>query len=85
MFKAGMTTTSGMRCTVDDDPADKLQQLLKVGHKYWLLHEDCPDDVATEVSVWWNSSNNTSQVSHEMEHIRGLQRVCRKEQQACML
>ena len=80
MFKSGMTTTGGMRC-ICDDPGEKLQQLIKIGHKFWLLHDDTPDDAATEISVWWNTSNNTSQVSHEMEHIRGLQRVCAKEQQ----
>ena len=34
---------------------------------------------AIEISEWRNSDNNNNQVKHDIEHIRGLQRVARKE------
>ena len=80
MFKQGMTTQDGLCCIVPPDDTH-LQDLIRVGHLWWVLRSDCPDDVASEISIWYNSSNNSSQVSHEMEHIKHIQRVCRKEMQ----
>ena len=77
MFKHGMTSRDGTRCTTEKN--NPLQELVRLGHKWHVLRSDTPDDVATEISTWFNSTNNSAQVSHEIEHIRGLQRVCKKE------
>ena len=52
---------------------------MNIGHTWHVLNSDTPDDVAAEVSAWFNSGNNSSPVTHEIEHIRCLQRVCVKE------
>ena len=55
------------------------KDLVNIGHKWHVLSGDTPDDVASEASSWLNSANNSSQVTHEIEHIRCLQQVCLKE------
>ena len=55
------------------------QDLVDIGHKWHVLSPDCPDDLAAEASAWFNSANNSSQVTHEIEHIRCLQRITIKE------
>ena len=57
----------------------RIQELIRIGHKWHVLSHETPDDVAAEASAWLNSANNSSQVTHEVEHIRCLQRVCLKE------
>ena len=56
-----------------------LQELVRIGHKWHVLDHNTPDELAAEASAWMNSANNSSQVTHEIEHIRCLQRVCKKE------
>lgn len=79
MYTHQMTTVDGIRCVVEHDKA--LAELLRIGHKWWVLSADTPDDVANEISAWFNSQNNSSQVTHEVEHVRALQKVCCKEMQ----
>lgn len=74
----GKTTIEGMRCVVDDDNKG-LTDLVKSGHQWHVLSSETPDEVASEISAWLNSSNNSAQVSHEVEHLRCLQRVCLRE------
>ncbi|MEC8930567.1 MAG: hypothetical protein VYB08_04070, partial [Candidatus Latescibacterota bacterium] len=82
MFKHEMTTKDGMRCTTGPAEENKAcADLVRIGHKWHVLRGDTPDDDATLASTWFNSTNNSAQVTHEIEHIRGLQRVCKKEAQ----
>ena len=79
MFNQNLTTSQGLLCKVDDSGTSPLEELVRLGHKWIVLSHETPDDLAAEVSMWLNRGNNTSQVSHEIEHIRVLQRVCKKE------
>ena len=60
MFKHGMTTQDGLRLTTEGDTP--LQEFVRIGHKWWVLDGNTPDDVATEISSWHNSGNNSAQV-----------------------
>ena len=59
LFKHGMTTVEGVQCVVAGDK--KLEDFVRLGHKWHVLSGETPDDVAVEASAWLNSSNNTSQ------------------------
>eukprot|EP00959_Pyramimonas_sp_CCMP1952_P463630 9485273-Pyramimonas_sp.AAC.1 len=64
----------------EPSPDDKaLADAITKGHVWWLVNEAMPDTEAVMISEWRNSDNNTSQVKHEIEHIRGLQRICLRE------
>ena len=77
MFLQEMTTCQGLLCKSEENKS--LDELTRLGHNWHVLSHETPDDVAAEASAWLNSSNNTSQVSHEIEHVRCLQRICKKE------
>ena len=78
LHKHGVMSPTGEPFSIaPDDP--NLLRVTQHGHKWWLLSCDIPDAAAIEISEWRNSDNNNNQVKHEIEHIRGLQRVARKE------
>ena len=41
-----------------------LQQVVSSGHKWWILNHGIPDDMATMISEYRNSDQNTNQVVH---------------------
>ena len=56
-----------------------LQNSSTRGHRWFVLKWDTPDEVCTRLSDWRNRDQNTAQVKHEVEHIKGIQRVCINE------
>jgi hypothetical protein len=77
LYKHGVASPTGESFSVRDDAA--LQRVCERGHKWWLLSCDISDQDAIEISEWRNSDNNCNQVKHEIEHIKGLQRVAMRE------
>jgi len=76
-YKHSLMAPWGETFTVGTCPA--LQRFTEFGHKYWKLTCEIPDADALEISEWRNTDNNCNQVKHEIEHIKGLQRVAKKE------
>lgn len=79
MFKHGMVTVDGLECTADVHTNKPLVDLTTRGGKWIELSPDTPDDVAIEISVWYNLTNDSNQVTHEIAHIVGIEKVCIKE------
>ena len=77
MFLQEMTTCQGLLCKSEENKS--LDEPTRLGDNWHVLSHETPDDVAAEASAWLHSSNNTSQVSHEIGHVRCLQRLCKKE------
>ena len=78
-FQQELTSTiTGSRFAVD--PQDvALASAVRRGHLWWILSDEVTEAEAILISEYRNSDNNTSQIKHEIEHIRGIQRVCLKE------
>ena len=73
-----MSPITGLRFAVD--PVDTaLANAVSRGHVWYILSDELPEQEAIMISEYRNSDNNTNQFKHEMEHIRGIQRVCLKE------
>ena len=73
MFLQEITTCQGLWCKSEENKS--LDELTRLGHNWHVLSHETPDDVAAEASAWLG----TSQVSHVIEHVRCLQRTCKKE------
>jgi hypothetical protein len=75
-FKEGMTSCiTGEVFVVENDV--NLEHATQVGHLYWILAENTPDDVMMEISEYYNSDNNTNIRKHEIELIRTIQSVAK--------
>ena len=78
-FKQGLrSAATGQVFTAGADAA-ALVAAVERGHLWWILSDAIPEPDALLISEWRNSDNNTSQIKHEIEYIRGIQRICRKE------
>jgi len=80
IHKHRVMSIAGEAFDVGDDA--NLARVTTRGHKYWILDCEIPDKDAVEISEWRNSDNNNNQVKHEVEHLRGLQRISRAEMDA---
>ena len=72
-----VSTITGRKYIIKDD--EDLKYNVTNGHFFWLLAEEISEDEARLVAQWYNSDQNQNHLNDVVEHIRSVQRVCRKE------